>query len=59
MCNHTIEDDGTLKYVASYGAPGIGSAYKCIECQQEFAVVGRTVYDPAEGAHIMSPEDCI
>lgn len=56
---HDCLADDKLVYVAAYGAPGIGEAWRCTVCDEEWAKVGGTFHDPSEGAHILSPEDVI
>lgn len=59
-CDHTVRTPGsTLEFVAHYAAPGIGASYTCTACGAPFAVVGGAVHDPADGAHVLSPEDVI
>lgn len=51
------EDGGDLRFVATYGAPGVGQAWQCLRCGKEWARVYGTFHDPAEQAHIMTPEE--
>lgn len=50
-------DGSTLVYRGHYGAPGIGWHGECSVCGGDFAVVGSAVHDPADGAHVLEPED--
>lgn len=47
-----------MYYVADYGAPGSGQAWKCTN-GHSWAKVGEAFYDPADEAHIMEPGDVI
>jgi hypothetical protein len=60
-CRHFAcsEDDSTLEYVAHYAAPGIGYSARCTICLASFSVVGGSVYNPNEMAHVLGPEDVI
>lgn len=43
-------------YVADYGAPGVGQAWRC-ENGHDLARVGGRFYDPSEGAHLLDEDD--
>jgi hypothetical protein len=50
-------DERVLDYVAHYGAPGIGQAWRCRVCGREWAKLGQMFLDPASGVHELRPED--
>jgi hypothetical protein len=53
------DEGGDLAYVAHYGAPGIGQEWRCVRCRRSSARVAGVFHDPADGAHILRPEDVI
>lgn len=56
-CNHTRDSDGgTLKFIAHYGAPGIGQSWKCTLCDESFSIVGDSISPASEGRHIPEPD---
>lgn len=54
-----VEDGGDLVFEGGYGAPGIGQSWKCTKCGKGWSRVGESFYDPADGAHILSPKDVV
>jgi hypothetical protein len=56
---HDCQAAGTLTFVAVYGAPGVGQAWKCTECGRAWARLGEQFHPAEDGAHILTPADCI
>lgn len=56
---HDCQAAGTLTFVAVYGAPGVGQSWTCTECGRDWARLGGRFYPAEDGAHILSPADCI
>ena len=54
---HDCQTAGTLVFVATYGAPGIGQAWTCTTCGKEWSRVYGTFWPADQGVHILSPED--
>lgn len=52
-----LRDETALRFVAQYGAPGVGAAYNCTVCARPWARVSGAFFDVCELAHIASPED--
>lgn len=46
-----------LSCVGTYAAPGCGTAWQCRVCGREWVQIGDRMFDPAEGAHILTLED--
>lgn len=55
---HQCDAAETLKYVGTYGAPGVGQAWDCTACGRNWARLGDQFYPADLGAHILAPEDC-
>lgn len=54
---HDCEAAGTLTFVATYGAPGVGQAWTCTTCAKAWSRVNG-VFSPADhGAHLLRPDD--
>jgi len=56
---HDCQGAGTLTFRGSYGAPGVGQAWDCTECGQSWVRLGDRFYPAEQGAHILTPADCI
>lgn len=48
-----------LDYQGHYGAPGIGWHGVCRVCKRDWSVIGDSLHDPSEQAHVQGPEDVI
>ena len=46
-----------LVYVATYGAPGFGQAWRCAACGRQWSKVGDTFYPAEDMAHILTEDD--
>lgn len=47
-----------LHYQGDYGAPGVGQSWKC-DNGHYWSKLGKTFYDPSDGAHILDESDVI
>ncbi|SCL20430.1 hypothetical protein GA0074692_0865 [Micromonospora pallida] len=54
---HDCEAAGTLEFVATYGAPGVGQAWSCTACGRDWSRVGGTFWPAEQGVHILSLGD--
>jgi hypothetical protein len=48
-----------LVFRGQYGAPGVGSSYKCTDCGMAWSKVGGHFYPAESGAHILSPSQVV
>jgi hypothetical protein len=47
----------TLEFVAVYGAPGTGQAWRCVECGQHWSHINDHFQLEEEMDHVMSPQE--
>lgn len=58
LVEHDCQAAGTLVFRGHYGAPGVGQAWDCTECDRNWSRLGDRFYPAEDGAHILTPEDC-
>lgn len=54
-CPEHAEQD--IRYIAHYGAPGVGWHGQCPVDGKDWSVVGGLAFDPDQGAHILTEDD--